>query len=104
MRELLKRTSGKREVMGISGCILDLCLEDAIFIPGQLQEKYLGKKENIYFTFLDLEKEFDRVSRNIVRWAMRKLNMDEWLIEIITAMYEFSNSATTLLVTNLMLK
>ena len=39
---------------------------------------------------------------------MRKLNTDEWLIEIITAMYELSNSAvrelTTLLVTNLMLK
>ena len=39
---------------------------------------------------------------------MRKLNMDEWLIEIITAMYELSDSAvrelTTLLVTNLMLK
>ena len=40
-----------------------------------------------------MEKALDRVPRGIVRWAMRKLNVDEWLIETIMAMYEFSNSA-----------
>ena len=52
---------------------------DAIFIVRQLQEKYLGKK-NLFFVFVDLEKTFDRVPRDIVRWAMRKLNIDKWLI------------------------
>ena len=65
---------------------------DAIFIVRQLQEKYLGKK-NLFFVFVDLEKAFDRVPRNTVRWAMRKLNIDEWLIETVMAMYELSNSA-----------
>ena len=66
---------------------------DAIFIACQLQEKYLGKKKNLYFMFVDLEKAFNRVPRDVVRWAMRKLNVDEWLIETIMAMCEFSNSA-----------
>ena len=29
---------------------------DVIFIAHQLQEKCLGKKKNIYFAFVDLEK------------------------------------------------
>ena len=65
---------------------------DTIFIARQLQEKYLGKKKNLYFTFVDLEKAFDRVPRDVVRWVMRKLNIDEWLIETAIAMYELSNS------------
>ena len=36
---------------------------DAIFIARQLQEKYLGKKKNLYFAFVDLDKGFDRVPR-----------------------------------------
>ena len=39
---------------------------DAIFIVRQLQEKYLAKERNIYFVFVDLEKAFDRVSRDIL--------------------------------------
>ena len=66
---------------------------DAIFIARQLQDKYLGKKKNLDFAFVDLEKEFDRVPRDVVRLAMRKLNVDEWLIETIMVRYEFSNSA-----------
>ena len=66
---------------------------DAIFIALQLQEKYLGKKKNPYFAFVDLEKAFDRVPRGVVRWVTRTLNVDEWLIKAIMAMYEFSNSA-----------
>ena len=49
------------------------------------------KKE--YHCFVDLEKAFNNVCRGVVRWAIRKLNVDEWLIETIMAMYEFSNNA-----------
>ena len=40
---------------------------DAIFIARQLQEKYLGKKKNLYFAFVDLERAFNRVPRDIAR-------------------------------------
>ena len=46
---------------------------DAIFLLRQLQEKYLGKRKNLYLAFVDLEKAFDRVPRRVVWWAMRKL-------------------------------
>ena len=36
---------------------------------------------------MDLEKAFDRVTREVVRWALRKLGVDEWLIRIVMALY-----------------
>ena len=65
---------------------------DAIFVLRQLQEKYLAKKKNLYFAFVDLEKAFDRVPRDVVWWAMRKLGVDEWLINVVKAMYTNSRS------------
>ena len=38
-------------------------------------------------TFVDLEKAFDRVPRELVRWAKRKLGVDEWLTHIVMALY-----------------
>ena len=34
---------------------------DQIFIVRQICEKYLGKGEDVYFAFLDLEKAYDTV-------------------------------------------
>ena len=34
----------------------------------------------MYFGFLDLEKAFDRVPREVVRWALRKSDVDEYLV------------------------
>ena len=49
---------------------------NAIFILKQLKEKYLAKKKNLYFAFVNLEKAFDRVPLN-VWWALRKLGVEE---------------------------
>ena len=61
---------------------------DAIFIVRQLQEKYLTKKRDLWMGFVDLEKAFDRVSREVVWWALRYLGVDEWIMSVIRAMYE----------------
>ena len=66
---------------------------DAIFILRQLHEKYLGKKKNLYFAFVDLEKAFDRVPRSVLWWSMRKLGIDEWIIRAVQAMYANAKSS-----------
>ena len=38
--------------------------------------------------FVDLEKAFDRVPREVVRWALGYLGVDEWIVSVIRAMYE----------------
>ena len=65
---------------------------DAIFIIRQLQEKYLQKNKKLYFAFIDLEKAFDRVPREVVWWAMRKLGVDEWIVSVVMSMYENARS------------
>ena len=61
---------------------------DAIFIVRQLQEKYLARNKELWMAFVDLEKAFDRVPREVVWWALRCLGMDEWIVSVIKAMYE----------------
>ena len=51
---------------------------DAIFIVRQMQEKFRAKGKKLCFDFVDLEKAFDRVPREVIRWAMRKLGVEEW--------------------------
>ena len=54
----------------------------------QMQEKYKPRiKLYIYFSFVDLEKAFDRVLRKVLWWALRKLLVPEWLVKFIQAMY-----------------
>ena len=46
---------------------------DQIFTVRQICEKYLGKGEDVYFAFLDLEKAYDRVDRDAM-WNVLRLN------------------------------
>jgi hypothetical protein len=50
---------------------------DAIFIVRQLQEKYLARHKDLWMVFVNLEKAFDRVPREVVWWALRCLGVDE---------------------------
>ena len=61
---------------------------DAIFIVRQLQEKHLAANKPPYMAFVDLEKAFDRVPRDVIWWAMCKLGIDEWLVRLVHSMYK----------------
>jgi hypothetical protein len=69
---------------------------DAIFIVRQMQEKFLNGKKDLWMAFVDLEKAFDRVPRQVVWWALRKMGVEEWLVKVIQAMYDGATTAVRL--------
>ena len=71
-------------------------IADVIFIAHQVEERYLEKKKKLSFAFLDLEKAFDQVPRKVVKWAMKKLGVDECLIRSVMAMYSDNNNVISL--------
>ena len=49
---------------------------DAIFIMRKVDEKHQAKKK-LYYAFVDLEMKFYRVPREVSRWVLRKMGVDE---------------------------
>jgi len=54
-----------------------------------------GKK--LYFGYMDLEKAFDRVPREVISWAMRKLGVKEWLVLAVMSMYTSAKTVIKIL-------
>ena len=52
-----------------------------------MQENFRVKGKKLYFGFVDVEKAFDRVLREVIRWALRKLGVEEWLVSAVMSMY-----------------
>ena len=65
---------------------------DAIFVVRQLQEKHLAANKRLYMAFIDLEKGFDRVPRKVIWWALRKLGVEEWNVQLVQGMYANAQS------------
>ena len=42
-----------------------------------------NKKKNLYYAFVDLELDFDRVLRDAMWWALKKLGVEEWSVKIV---------------------
>jgi len=73
-------------------CSLDLCQGKELQMQssqyGRCKKKCGCKGKKLYFAFVDLEKAFDKVPRDVTRWALRKAGVDEWLVKATMAMYE----------------
>ena len=54
-----------------------------------MQENFRVEGKKLFFGFVDLEKAFDRVPREVISWAMRKLKLgvEEWLVSAVMSMY-----------------
>ena len=50
---------------------------DAIFTVRQMKQNFRVEGKKLYFGFVDLGKAFDRIPREVIRWAMRKLGVEE---------------------------
>ena len=58
----------------------------AIFIIQSVSCRRNTKKNDLWMAFVDLEKAFDRVPREMVWWTLRYLGVDEWIVSVIKAM------------------
>jgi len=52
-----------------------------------MQKNFGVEGKKLYFGYMDLEKAFDRVPREVISWAMRKLGVKEWLVLAVMSMY-----------------
>ena len=69
---------------GVIGAFVFYCLVTLCY--------HLAANKPLYMAFIDLEKTFDRVPRDVIWWAMRKLGIDEWLVRLVQSMYKYVRS------------
>ena len=68
---------------------------DAIFIMRQLLEKYEMVGRDLYMVFVDLEKAFDCVPREVIWWSLRRKGVLKRKIKAIMEMYTTIETSIT---------
>jgi hypothetical protein len=61
---------------------------DAIFLIRQLMERCREQKKDMHMIFIDLEKAYDKVTRNVMWWALQKHKVSSKYITLIKDMYD----------------
>ncbi|XP_064111423.1 uncharacterized protein LOC135218910 [Macrobrachium nipponense] len=57
------------------------------FIVKQLQEKRLEGNQELYCAFIDLEKAYNRTSREVMFWCLKKRKVPEKLVRLVKMIY-----------------
>ncbi|EMS59319.1 V-type proton ATPase subunit B 2 [Triticum urartu] len=61
---------------------------EAIFLVRQLMERYREQKKDLHMVFIDLEKSYDKIPRNVMWWALKKHKVPAKYITLIKDMYD----------------
>ena len=69
----------------------ELCI-DAKIVLRRLQEKYVEKKRQLYYIFVDPENAFDQGPTKAIEWSQRRQGIIERLIRLVMCLY---NGTTT---------
>jgi hypothetical protein len=59
----------------------------AIFLIRQLMKRYREQKNDLHMIFIDLEKTYDKISRNIMWWTLKKKRVPTKYVTLINDMY-----------------
>ena len=65
---------------------------EAIFLMRQLMERYREQKKDLHMVFIDMEKAYDKIPRNVMWWALEKQKVPTKYVNLIKDMY---NNAVT---------
>ena len=66
---------------------------EPLFCVRQLVEKYREKKKKLCMVFIDLEKAYDRVPREVLKWALMRKEVPKKYINLIQDMYDSSSTS-----------
>jgi hypothetical protein len=61
---------------------------EAIFLIRQLMKRYREQNKDLHIVFIDLENAYDKVTRNIMWWALQKHKVLTKYITLIKDMYD----------------
>jgi hypothetical protein len=61
---------------------------ETIFLISQLMERCREQKKDMHMIFIDLEKAYDKVPRNIMCWALQKHKVSSKYITLFKDMYD----------------
>jgi hypothetical protein len=61
---------------------------EAIFLLRQLMERCREQKKDLHMIFIDLEKVYDKVTRNVMWWALQKYKVSSKYITLIKDMHD----------------
>ena len=66
---------------------------DALFVLRRLMEKFRAKSKKLFFVFVDLEKAFDQVPMEVIRFALRQKGVPEYVVNGVMSLYEGCKTA-----------
>jgi hypothetical protein len=69
------------------GFMLERSTTDAIFLIRQLMKRCRDQKKDLHKIFIDLEKAYDKVPRNVMWWTLQKHKVSTKYITLIKDMY-----------------
>ena len=61
---------------------------DAVFVLRRPSEKFKDKNKILFFIFVDLEKAFARVTKEVIRFVLRRKGVPEYLVNGFMSLYK----------------
>ena len=60
---------------------------EAIFLIRHVMERYREQKKDLHMVFIDLEKTYDKIPRNVMWWALDRYKVPTKYVALIKNMY-----------------